>query len=157
MAEQKYPKIINTQQRYCVSIAVTFEGGAPVDEVVYFNYGLTLDILIKYKPYWEYVAARVKVKHPRRSVLLNYGTCQTPCGQDWIDEHLPKRLEAKRRKLKSLMNPTKTYQDDLFGFASTKRLEDANKLRQQIERLEAGLYDAYVPPTYVNNIKKWTV
>ncbi len=143
----------NGPPKFCVRISVSMLREPIVEDVAYFNYGLPMDVFMRFKWYWEYLAARIKVKHPKRKVILEYGHCEVPCGQDWIDIHLPKRLQWKRRELKRLTNPAQ--QDDLFGFTSSANAEKAGKVQKEIEALERGEYNYYVPPTYINNVKKW--
>lgn len=143
----------HTPPKFCVKISVSMLREHIVEEVAYFNYGLPMDVFERYKWYYEYLAARIKVKNPKRRVELEYGHCEVPCGQDWIDIHLPKRLQWKRRELKKLTNPNR--QDDLFGFTSSSCAKKAAGVQKEIEALERGEYNYYVPPTYINKIKKW--
>lgn len=149
-AEEKH---VFNNPNYWVRISVSFDGGGPIDRVLYWKYDIPLDMLHRYLWYWEYLAARVKVKHPRRDVYCETGHCNEPCGQDYIDRQLPIRLKAKQKQLKGLLNPDKY--DDLFGFISEEKRKKAEKVEAEIKELEQGIYNAYVPPTYINLIKNW--
>lgn len=131
-----------------------------VDETVYWRYRLSMDTMLRWRWYFEYLAARLKVAHPRRTVhlaIINI-TDDTDnrkgslCGEDFIRWATPRRLAAKRRELGKY---TKDYPQDLFGLKDAENAKKAAKIRKQIADLEAGVYDAYVPPVYVNKLKKY--
>ena len=140
-------------KNFFVRISICFNGGGPIDEVVYWRYGLPLELFNRYMWYYEYLAAKLKVKNPHRDVFLDYGYCTYPCGQDYIDINLERRLSSQRKRLKGLLNPDKYY--DLFGFISSEKKAKAEKVQADIEKMEHGIYDHYVPPTYINKIKQW--
>lgn len=61
-------------------------------------------------------------------------------------------LRAKRARLKKECRPV---DDDLFGYKSEEQRKRIDALYHEIDKLERGEYDAYVPPVYINNIKLW--
>ena len=62
-------------------------------------------------------------------------------------------MRAKRSRLKRLIeSPTA---DDLFGFGVQDRQNKINTLESEIQALERGEFNYYVPQTYINSIKEW--
>jgi hypothetical protein len=139
------------EDKICVKISVY--KGCWVDEVVYYRYKLPLWIVEKWKWYFEYLAARIKVKNPKRKVELIIVACDGTCGQDYISEHAKNFLKAKKIKLKKLR--TGRYEDDLFGFAKAERNEKEQSVMEEIAALERGEFNYWVPTTYINKIKNW--
>lgn len=135
-----------------MTISILDNPGIP-EETIYYRQKLPLDLLCSYKWYFEWLAALVKAAHPHRRVILEYFDTTCPCGQDFIDKMLPKRLAAKRKELAKW---TRERQDDLFGFASSRAKEKAEKIRKEIALLENGTYTGpYVPPSYINSVRRW--
>ena len=62
-------------------------------------------------------------------------------------------LRSKAIKLKKLR--TGRYEDDLFGLAKADREARAQSVQAEIEALERGEFNYYIPPTYINKIKKY--
>jgi len=142
------------EKLFTVKMTVSMRGhpGIP-EETIYYRQKLPLDLLCRYKWYFEWLAALVKAAHPHRRVVLEYFGTTSPCGQDYIDVMLPKRLAAKRRELAKW---TRERQDDLFGFASSRAGEKTENVRKEISLLEQGVYTGpYVPPPYINEIRRW--
>lgn len=139
------------EDKVCVKISVY--KGCWVDEVVYYRYKLPLWIVEKWKWYFEYLAARIKVKNPKRKVELIIVACDGTCGQDYISEHAKNLLKAKKIKLKKLR--TGRYEDDLFGFAKAERNEKEQAVMEEIAALERGEFNYWVPAIYINKIKNW--
>lgn len=146
---------------YSIRITISLAGEPQiVDETVYWRYGLSMDAMLRWRWYFEYLAARLKVAHPRRTVridILNI-TDDTDnrggslCGEDFVRWALPRRLAAKRRELGKY---TKAFPQDLFGLKDAENADKAAKIRKQIADLENGIFDAYVPPVYINKLKKY--
>ena len=75
------------------------------------------------------------------------------CGEDYISEKTKNLLQAKKRKLKQTKSGY--YEDDLFGFTKSERENKLSDIQEEIDALERGEFRYYVPPTEINNIKKW--
>lgn len=137
--------------KICVKISVY--SGCWVEEVVYYRYKLPLWLVEKWKWYFEYLAARVKVKNPCRKVELLIVACEISCGEDYISEHTKNLLRAKKIKLKKLR--TGRYEDDLFGWGKEKHDEEEKTVSEEIAALERGEFKFWTPATYINKIKEW--
>lgn len=123
-----------------------------VEEVVYFHLQ-PLETWLKWVWYWEYLAARIKVKHPRRKVTLTMGNVDFFDKKLYIEKKKENLLRAKKAKLTKLMkNP---IEDDLFGWASADNANAIAKVKKAIQELEDGAVNYYVPSEYINNIKEW--
>lgn len=138
----------------CVKISVSSDSKKSIEEVVYYRNRLPMAITEKWKWYFEYLAARVKVKHPYRRVELVIVHQTLLQGREYIEKKIADLLRAKRSQLKRILNET-VQQYDLFGHKQAQRSCKIESLQEQIERLERGEVDFYVPPTYINRIKEW--
>ena len=74
-------------------------------------------------------------------------------GQEYIEEKSKTLLRAKESKLKRLKNTP--VQDDLFNYASKEQDRKIQAVQGEIDALKRGEFNYYVPPTYINSIKKW--
>lgn len=137
----------------CVKIMV-YEGFY-VEEVVYYRNKLPMWIVEQWKWYFEYLAARIKVRHPRRKVELVICVQNLLQGQEYIDAKTASFLKAKKSHLKRLQE--RPMVPDLFGSNQIARDEKIKALTAEIEALERGEFNYYVPQTYINNIKEWII
>lgn len=128
-------------------------GKCHVDEVVYYRNKLPMHIVEQWKWYFEYVAARIKVKHPRRKVELVICAQTLLQGEEYIEAKTLSLLKSKRNMLKRLQERPVT--PDLFGFNQEARQEKIEKCAKEIDALERGEFNYYVPQTYINNLKEW--
>lgn len=129
-----------------------YDGHYP-DRVIYLRTHMTIDQVIKWRWYFEYLQALVKVRHPRRKVELTIGPSDTKLGQEWKEFHTANLLRHRKAKLKKLMN--EKVQDDLFHFHSEERAESIRKVKMEIAQLEQGIYPIVEFPDYVNLIKQY--
>lgn len=124
-----------------------------VEEVVYYRNKLPMWIVEQWRWYFEYLAARIKVAHPRQKVELVICAQTLLQGEEYIQAKTVSLLRAKRSRLKRLIeSPTA---DDLFGFGAQDRQNKINALESEIQALERGEFNYYVPQTYINSIKEW--
>lgn len=143
-----------------VKISVSFIGGYSVDDVVYYRYKFPMNLTLKYKWYFEYLAALVKIHNPLRHVELlisrqdDKANCdQVLCGQDYIEAKTPTLIAGKKRHIAKLMN--KMPEEDLFGFSKSETESKIAGIQSEICALERGDFNYYVPPTYINKIKQY--
>ena len=135
----------------CVKI-IAYRGWY-ADKVVYYRNKLPLRIVEKWKWYFEYLAARIKVAHPRRKVELVICTQTLLQGEEYIKAKTVSLLKAKKSKLKRLIEAPTV--DDLFGFGAQDRQNKIKALESEIPALERGEFNYYVPVTNINVIKQW--
>lgn len=124
-----------------------------VEEVVYYRNKLPMWIVEQWKWYFEYLAARIKVKNPRRKVELVICAQTLLQGEEYIKAKTITLLRAKRIQLKKQQE--RPIDVDLFGFAQEIRSKKIEALMAEIEALERGEFNYYVPQTYINTIKEW--
>lgn len=136
----------------CFVRILVYEGASP-DRVIYLRSGLSVDFVVRWRWFFEYLQALVKVKHPRRKVELSSGVSDVLLGDEWREFKTRSLLKHRQGRLKSLLSsPVKA---DLFGFSEEKREADIRKVREDIALLEAGKYPIAEFPSYVNEIKRW--
>ena len=73
-----------------------------VDEVIYYRNKLPMWIVEQWKWYFEYLAARIKVKNPRRKVELVICAQTLLQGEEYITVKSASFLKAKKGQLKRL-------------------------------------------------------
>ena len=135
----------------CIKIMVYDK--CQVEEVVYYRNKLPMWIVEQWRWYFEYLAARIKVAHPRRKVELVICAQRLLQGDEYIHAKTASLLRSKRSRLKRLIeSPTA---DDLFGFGVQDRQNKINALESEIQALERSEFNYYVPQTYINSIKEW--
>lgn len=125
----------------------------PLGEVIYFRSNLTIDMIIRWRWYFEYLAALVKTKNPRREVVVTIAQQQDLVGEEYRQrkaENLLKATIARLAKLKKV-----TLDPDLFGFNVEDFENEEEKIEEKIRQLQSGQYDFYVPPSYINRIKEF--
>ena len=137
----------------CAKIAISMlQYPGITEEVVYYNGNLPLDMCVRWKWYFEYLASLVKVANPKRRVEFYCGRQNLPLGQDYIEVKTKTLLKGKRSQLSKL---DKQLDDDLFGFTSEAREKKRQRILKEIEELESGVFRYYVPPVYINKLRKW--
>ena len=124
-----------------------------VDEVVYYRNKLPMWIVEQWKWYFEYVAARIKVRHPRRKVELVICAQTLLQGEEYIAIKSASFLKAKKGQLKRLQE--RPVVPDLFGFSQEVGNKKIAALESKIQALARGEFNYYVPQTYINTIKDW--
>lgn len=124
-----------------------------VDEVIYYRNKLPMWIVEQWKWYFEYLAARIKVKNPRRKVELVICAQTLLQGEEYITVKSASFLKAKKGQLKRLQE--RPVVPDLFGFSQDVRNKKIKALEGEIQALERGEFNYYVPQTYINTVKEW--
>lgn len=84
---------IKIEDAICVKITIYKDYHA--DEVIYYRNKLPARIVSKWRWYFEYVAARVKVSNPRRKVELFIGPQTLLQGQEYIDADAQRCFKQK--------------------------------------------------------------
>ena len=119
--------------------------------VIFFKYQFKA---LRWKWYFEYLAARVKVKHPKRTVRLKI--VQKPAdlrlGDEYIAQKSKTLIKAKRAQIAKL---EKDHTTDLFSFAELDRADKICRLQKEISALERGEFPYYYPLKSKNVIKQW--
>ncbi len=140
------------QPQICVKIAIY--NGCQVEEVIYYRNRLPMRIIEKWRWYFEYLAALIKIHNPRRKVELTICAQTLLQGQEYIDEKSKTLLRAKRAQVKRL-DSTNIINDDLFGYQTQQLNARKERIQAEIEALERGEFNYYIPPTYINRLKRW--
>lgn len=140
------------EPQICIKIMVYDK--CHVDQVVYYRNKLPMWIVEKWRWYFEYIAAAIKVANPRRKVELIICAQTFLQGDEYIEAKRASLLRAKRSKLKKLEN--EPIAKDLFGFEEESINSKINAVRSEINDLENGIVNFYVPAAYINLVKQWT-
>jgi hypothetical protein len=135
----------------CVKIIIY--KGCNDGEVIYYRNKLPMWIIEQWRWYFDYLSAIVKVSNPRLKVELTICAQTLKQGQEYIDAKRKTLLRAKESKLKKLHNTP--VNDDLFNIAGQEHDKKIQAVQEEIDALERGEFNYYVPATYINKIKKW--
>lgn len=136
-----------------ICVKITVYKGYYADKVVYYRGQISIDMLEKWRWYFEYLAARIKVKHPRRKVELTIGRQTLLLGDEYVQEKIKNLLRHRRAKLQKLINTP--VASDLFNDNQIDLEKKIEQTRAEIAALERGEYTGWVPPYYINEIKQW--
>ncbi len=153
--KQKETTIDGPGKYVCVvKISVTSETDRyHVDDVVYYRSGMSPDFAVRWSWYFEYLAALVKVRNPKRAVFLSGGRQDILLGKEWHDYRREVLLKSRQRKLKQLNMPV--VDDDLFGFKSQDNEAKKAKVSAEIDALVKDIYPISEFPEYINKIKDY--
>lgn len=137
-------------------IKITLYKGYHPDEVVYYRYDFPPMLLSRWRWYFEYIAALVKVKHPHEKVELyiNQNKEGFRAGELYIEKKRNSLLSHKKGQLRKLEGE-RVKDDDLFGTKEAMRMEKIERVRREINELESGQVNFWYPPTYKNIIKRY--
>lgn len=136
-----------------ICVKITVYKGCYADKVVYYRGQISIDMLEKWRWYFEYLAARIKVKHPRRKVELIICPQTLPLGDEYVQEKIKNLLRHRRAKLQKLINAPVV--SDLFNDNQIDLEKKIEQTREEIAALDRGEYTGWVPPYYINEIKQW--
>ena len=125
-----------------------------VDDVIYYRSGMSVDFAIRWRWFFDYLTARVKVAHPRQNVkcVITSGA-DIMLGKEWHEHRRQAMLKTAFTKLKKM--ETEPIQDDLFGFTSSEIEAKKDELRDKVRRLMADTYPIPEFPEYINKIKSY--
>ena len=87
-----------------ICVKITIFKGHHADEVVYYRNKLSVSMIEKWRWYFEYLAALIKVNNPLRKTELTICPQTLLQGEEYIEEKSKTLLKAKRTKLKTLQN-----------------------------------------------------
>lgn len=136
---------------YCVKIMMY--KGAHADTVVYYRNKLPMILIEKYRWYFEYLAALIKVHNPRIKVELIACPQELLQGRQYVERKTETLLIAKRSALRKCEN--EVISDDLFSYKSAENNYKKRRLIDEIKDLENGDFNYYVPVEYINRIKEF--
>lgn len=141
---------------YIIKINLYGEGDTEchVEKVVYYRYDFPTMMMYRWRWYFEYIAALVKVHYPHRKVelMIHQNSEGYLAGQDYIEKKTKSLLTSLRSQLTRLENGV--VQDDLFGTVSEKNEAKKERIRKEIADLESGVFTRWVPGNYKNIIKE---
>lgn len=140
-----------TDKQICVKI--TIRKGCNDWEVIYYRNKLPMWIIEQWRWYFDYIAALVKVSNPHLKVEMTICAQTLKQGQEYIEEKSKTLLQTKKSKLKKLQNTPVQY--GLFNFAKDEQDRKIQAVQGEINALERGEFNYYVPPTYINKLKNW--
>lgn len=127
-----------------------------VDDVIYYRSGMSVDFAIRWRWFFDYLTARVKVAHPRQNVkcVITSGA-DIMLGKEWHEHRRQAMIKTAGRKIRELESPL--VNDDLFGFNAKDRADELTKWRKKLSMLQSDIYPIPDFPEYINKIKEYMI
>ena len=125
-----------------------------VEDVIYYRSGMSVDQAIRWRWYFEYLAAIVKVRHPHRRVfcVITSGD-DIMLGKEWHEHRRQAMIKTATRKIREL--ESQPVNDDLFGFNAKERADELAEWRKKLSMLQWDVYPIPDFPEYINKIKQY--
>lgn len=139
--------------RIYVKIAICKKYNSNVDDVIYYRNWITVEMAEKWRWYFDYLTAIVKVKNPKYKIMLLIGIQDLKQGDEYVCMKSKTLLSSKKAQLKKIL--AEPAEIDLFDYKKERRDQKIKKLRAEIEALERGEFNYYIPPTYINKVKQY--
>lgn len=121
--------------------------------VVYFRSGMPVESVIKWKWYFSYLTALIKVKHPRWSVELTIVNQELKFGEEYKKEKIQNLIKNCKAKITQISR--EVVIEDMFGLNEQEKQDRLKRYKERLKKLESGEYDGYIPPEFINDIKKY--
>lgn len=134
-------------------VKITLYKGCHVDSVVYYRRYMNIDFVLRWRWYFEYLAARLKVANPREKVEILCGRIDLLTPAAYAEKKRESLLRAKRGQIKKLENTPDEL--DLFDIAINKKREKIERINNEIRSLESGERIFWVYGDYKNEMKKY--
>ena len=101
------------------------------EAVPYYHRLLPYDIVTRYKWYFEYMVARIKVKHPKRRVIIQYIEDKLPTKEEQITK---KRNDLLRAKIYNIMKNNEKKSKKILDM-------ELEKLKKELESYQKNIFD----------------
>lgn len=126
-----------------------------VARTIYYRTGMSPDFVVRWRWYFDYLAALVKVRNPHQNVIIYCGPLdeEIKLGKEWHEYRRNTMLQTARRKLAQLEKADVSI--DIFGFAQEDHARDLASKKALVEALEADTYPIPDFPEYINLIKEF--
>ena len=140
--------------RYVVKITISMlkYHGIPED-TVYYRRQMSMDFLIRWMWYFEFLAALVKVHNPHRRVEMIVGRDEWLTEEEEIENRAKTLLSRKLAQIKKLKG--QVVQDDLFGFTQEAHDKKIERIQGEVDSIQRGGVNFFYMPEYQNHIKQW--
>ena len=128
-----------------VKISLSYNYYGSIDEVVYFRYSIDINTFSRWKWYFEYLVAKIKINYPKSKVFFEYGEQNLIFGNEYILKKKKDLLIRKEINLKKIEGDKKLmlFEDEL---STSKK----NRLIKEIEDLKNNEFNFYIPDEYIN-------
>ena len=137
-----------------VKISISSENNyTHIDDVIYYRSGMSPDFVQRWLWFFEYLAARVKVAHPRRMVVFYRGPQNIMLGSEWHEYRRCVMMKSCNTKLKKLEKGV--VNDDFFGFKSQDNNMKIAEVKAKLASLENDEFPIPEFPEYINKTKQY--
>lgn len=138
-------KLIKKMKKIFVKISISYNYYGSIDEVIYFRYGIDINSFSRWKWYFEYLVAKIKINYPKSKVFFEYGEQNLIFGNEYILKKKKDLLIRKEINLKKIEGDKKLmlFEDEL---STSKK----NRLIKEIEDLKNNEFNFYIPSEYIN-------
>lgn len=141
--------------RCVVKIAISSVSYFHMDDVVYYRSGMTPDFVVRWRWFFDYLAALVKVNNPHRNVVFYTGPQSEDIrlGKEWYEHRKAVMLKTANRVVNRLK--AMPVESDLFGYNASDRDRQLEEWTNKIALLEADKYPIPGFPEYINKVKEY--
>ena len=128
-----------------------------VARTIYYRSGMSPDFVVRWRWYFDYLAALVKVRNPHQNVIIYCGPLdeEIKLGKEWHEYRRNVMLQTARRKLAQLEKADVSI--DIFRFAQEDHARDLASKKALVEALEADTYPIPDFPEYINLIHRHSI
>lgn len=137
------------EKRFYVKISFNEKGYAALKETVYFRNEMTIDFFLKWKWYFEYRVALIRVKNPRSFIELSYEPYEYILPKDKYKEKVKSNYISAKRKLTKFINKLTIIQENWNELFPIEEHPDWIKINEKLEYYQKQLkiskseYDLY--------------
>ena len=131
-------------------VKINLYDGYHVDKVVYYRRYMDIEFILRWRWYFEYLSARLKVAHPRDRIELVCGRIDLLSPKEYAEKKSQNLLRAKRGLVKKLVDTPDEL--DLFDIAINNKRDKITRIENEIKKLENGEQIFWVYDDYINLI-----
>ena len=121
-----------------------------VDKVVYYRRYMDIEFILRWRWYFEYLSARLKVANPKVRIELVCGRIDLLSPKEYAEKKRQNLLRAKRGQVKKLVDTPDEL--DLFDIAINNKRDKISRIEDEIKKLENGEQIFWVYDDYINLI-----
>lgn len=136
------------ETRIYVKISFNEKGISALRKTVYFRNEMRVDFFVRWKWYFEYRAALLRVKHPKAFIELNHGPYEYVLPEDKYREKIKNQYLSDKRQLTKFKNKLNSIRENWKELFPIEENPDWIKVTKKLEWYESqyenskSLYDS---------------
>lgn len=136
------------ETRIYVKISFNEKGISSLRKTVYFRNEMRVDFFVRWKWYFEYRAALLRVKHPKAFIELNHGPYEYVLPEDKYREKIKNQYLSDKRQLTKFKNKLNSIRENWNELFPIEENPDWIKVTKKLEWYQSqyekskSLYDS---------------